>query len=246
MDATLLQQLWDDQQTAFMPDREERFRAILDVVELVAAGPPRVLDLAAGTGSITRRLLARRPDATAVVLDVDPSLLAIAAATFDADPRVQVVRADLATPEWSAAVPVPPAGFDAVVTATALHWLPGERVRALYREVRELLAPGGALVNADHLPDDGLPGLSRRADAREREAGAGDPMAGWRGWWQRLRDDPELAPLVAERDRRFGGDHAEGEELTAGWHLAALGEAGFAEAGIVWRGLTDAAVVGVR
>jgi SAM-dependent methyltransferase len=248
MDADLLQRLWDDQQTAFMPDREERFRVLLDVVEAVSPGPPRVLDLAAGTGSITRRLLGRRADAASVVLDVDPSLLAIAAATFDRDRRVQVVRADLAGPGWAGAVPVPAAGFDAVVTATALHWLSGERVRALYGEARELLAPGGVFVNADHLPDDGLPDLSRRLDERARpgDAGSRDPMADWRGWWERLRADPELAPLVAERDRRFGGDHAEGEELTAGWHVVALRDAGFREAGLVWRGLTDAAVAGVR
>ena len=32
----------------------------------------------------------------------------------------------------------------------------------------------------------------------------------------------------------------------AAWHLNALREAGFAEAGILWRGGTDAAIAGVR
>ena len=42
-----------------MPDREERFRGMLDMVEALVGREPRVLDLACGTGSITARLLAR-------------------------------------------------------------------------------------------------------------------------------------------------------------------------------------------
>jgi trans-aconitate methyltransferase len=100
-----------------MPDRETRLSAMLDVVESVAGESPRVLDLAGGTGSITRRLLARLPAATSVVLDIDPVLLSIAPASFAGDDRVLVVEADLADPKWPAALS--PARFDAVLTATA-------------------------------------------------------------------------------------------------------------------------------
>jgi Methyltransferase domain len=61
---------------------------------------------------------------------------------------VTVVTADLASPRWRRALgePLP---FDAVLTATALHWLEPERVRALYAEAHQLLAPGGILANVD-------------------------------------------------------------------------------------------------
>ncbi len=78
MDWTAWQQRWDAQQQAYLPDREERFTAVLDAVEAACGRAPRVLDLAGGTGSITRRVLARFPAATSTVLDVDAALLAIA------------------------------------------------------------------------------------------------------------------------------------------------------------------------
>lgn len=140
-----------------MPDRETRLTAMLDVVESVAGASPRVLDLAGSTGSITRRLLARLPEATSVVLDLDPVLLSIAQASFDGDDRVLVVEADLTDPTWPAALPPPRRRFDTVLTATAPHWLPPAQVATLYRQLRALLRPGGLLGNADHMPDPGLP-----------------------------------------------------------------------------------------
>ena len=66
------QQSWDRQQEWYMPDREERFRVMLDMVEALVGSEPRVLDLACGTGSITDRLLQRFPRATGTGVDLDP------------------------------------------------------------------------------------------------------------------------------------------------------------------------------
>lgn len=40
------QDSWDRQQEWYMPDREERFRVMLDMVEALVGPKPRVLDLA--------------------------------------------------------------------------------------------------------------------------------------------------------------------------------------------------------
>jgi trans-aconitate methyltransferase len=98
MDWEAWQRSWDRQQEAFMPDREERFAALLDVVEAVCGAKPRVLDLVCGTASITRRLFDRLPDASSVGLDLDPALRRIARGSLDGDERVHIVRADLGTP----------------------------------------------------------------------------------------------------------------------------------------------------
>src|SRR6185503_13142015 len=104
------QESWDRQQEAYLPDREHRLTAVLDVVDAVTdARPPRVLDLAGGTGSISLRALARFPGAEVTLLDLDPVLLAIAAASLGE--RATIVPADLNRPEWTAALP--PTGFDA-------------------------------------------------------------------------------------------------------------------------------------
>ena len=142
-----------------------------------AAVARRLVDLAGGTGSITRRVLARFPAATSVVLDVDAALLAIARGTFAGDPRVRVCSADLATPGWLEQLGEPGGSIHAVLTATALHWLTPERVAGVYAEATSLLRPGGVLVNTETIPDPGLPSLAgelqRITEDRSAELRAG-------------------------------------------------------------------------
>src|SRR5918997_3045785 len=133
------QESGDRQQEAYLPDREHRLATMLDAVDAATDGaPPRLLDLAGGTGTITLRALARFPGAEAIVLDQDPVLLAIAAASLR--DRARIVGADLKSPQWTAALPH--GDHDAVLTATALHWLPADRITALYAEIRHVLRPG--------------------------------------------------------------------------------------------------------
>jgi SAM-dependent methyltransferase len=253
MDWNRLQQLWDAQQESYMPDREERFAAMLDTVEAVVGTEPRILDLAGGTGSISIRVLERFPKATTVLVDIDAALLAIAAGTFEGDDRVRVASIDLGTPDWLQQLGEDAGSFDAVLTATALHWLPAERVATLYQEVGALLRSGGIFANADHMADDGLPrlteALSEFSSARQLKERADEDVTAWDAWWLHLRTEPELADAVAARDAHFadrgGSSHTE-STMPAGWHIAALRDGGYTETGLVWRGLTDAVVVGTR
>jgi len=279
MDFEHWQLRWDLQQESYMPDREARFAAMLDVLEAalpagvthggdahgsealesgtpaggaLSRGAPRVLDLAGGTGSITRRVLARFPQATSVVVDVDPALLAIASGTFEGDRRVRVIVADLSSRAWVDAVE-DSGPFDAVLTATALHWFEAERVSQLYREVHELLVPGGLMANVDHMPDAGLAPLEDRfgelAERRAEEYRTEHATTDWEGWWSELAAVPEMAPLVEARAELFGaraGHSHTQSEAPSHWHEAALRAAGFSSVGIAWRHLGDALVVALR
>jgi SAM-dependent methyltransferase len=205
-----------------------------------------VLDLAGGTGSISLRVLRRFPQARTTLLDVDPVLLAIARASLG--DRTVVVGADLRTPDWVDALPE--RDFDAVLTATALHWLPLDRLAALYAEIRQVLRPGGVLINADHMPDDGLPGLSQKMGDRERARREARYAAGavlsWPAWWDHVAKDPTLGPLMERRRKVFADRHGDESTPPVSWHLDALRRAGYVEVGLIWRGARDAAVTGVR
>jgi len=247
LDAAAWQESWDRQQEAYLPDREERFTALLDTVAATTDSPaPAVLDLAGGTGSISLRTLRRFPHANTTLVDVDPVLLAIARASLDE--RTTVVTADLRTPQWVAALPRD--GYDAVLTATALHWLPPDRLRALYAEIREVLRPGGVFINVDYMPDEGLPDLSEKLGRWERARREARYAAGaalsWTAWWEHVAKDETLGPLLEQRRQVFPGEHTDETDEPASWHVAALRAAGYTECGLVWRGARDAAVVGVR
>lgn len=248
VDWQIWQRSWDAQQEGYLPDREERFARMIDVVEAHCGEKPRFLDLAGGTGSITIRLLERLPGASSVVLDLDPALLRIAHGSLGADHRVTIVRADLGEATWRDELGREP--FDAVLTATALHWLTEERLSALYTEILAVLRPGDVFMNADHMIDPGLPELTERftrwREVRREEAVERGAVTSWADWWEQARSAPELADAVAERQTIFSIPHSGGSMPPHQRHVELLHEAGFTEAGIIWRGLHDAAVAAVR
>jgi SAM-dependent methyltransferase len=242
------QKSWDRQQEGYMPDRETRLAALLDVVEAVAGPRPLVLDLACGTGTISRRLLERFPEARSIAVDIDPALLTIARATLGDDERVRLVRADLADPAWVRRLPEAP--VDAVLTATALHWLPEPVLRRVYRDLAGIVRPGGALANADQMEPPDLPRLGAAlaaVEARRQDRVRADGRPDWDGWWDIAAVDPLIAEAVAERRVLFGGaNHPAEFDPPSSWHAQALLDAGFAEAGVVWRSGAGAVVAALR
>ncbi|GAA3881733.1 class I SAM-dependent methyltransferase [Streptomyces sedi] len=250
-DWSIWQKSWDRQQEWYLPDREERFRVMLDAVEALVGDRPRILDLACGTGSITARALRRFPGAVSVGVDLDPALLAIAEGTFADEPRATFVTADLTDPDWAETLPHD--SYDAVLTATALHWLTEEPLRALYGRLATLVRPGGVFLNADHMPHREAPRIEAAVAAyesarrtRERSDGSED----WADWWARAAAAPELAEATAARFRIYGdparGDHADGRMFPLEWHVRVLREAGFAEARAAWASLSDMTVMALR
>ncbi|MGW1543109.1 class I SAM-dependent methyltransferase [Streptomyces sp. NPDC002309] len=240
------QESWDRQQEWYMPDREERFRVMLDMVEALAGTAPRVLDLACGTGTVTARLLARFPDATSTGIDLDPALLTIARGTFDGDERVSFVEADLKDPDWPALLPHET--YDAVLTATALHWLHAEPLRALYGRIGGLVRAGGVFMNADHMIDDTTPRINAAERAlrhARRDEARREGALDWAEWWQLAAKDPALAGPTARRFEIYG-EHADGDMPSAAWHAGVLREQGFAETRAVWCSPSDTLLLAVK
>src|SRR6516165_1399435 len=96
---------WESQQQGFLPDREERFTALIDAVADGAGRPdPLVLDLGCGPGSLAVRLLDRIPGATVIGVDADPVLLALGRAAYGERARLRFADCDLRTPGWAAAL----------------------------------------------------------------------------------------------------------------------------------------------
>lgn len=242
------QRRWDELEERYVPDRDLWIGALLDVVDAIGAESPTVLDLACGTGTVTRRLLQRRASARSIAVDVDPVLLTIASATFDGDDRVRVVRADLRSPRWIDAVP--DRQIDAALTATALHWLHEDAVRRLYRDLARLVRPGGAVAHAEVMPLVDLPILGvgvARVEHERQAARLPDGRSDWNAWWELAAQDPSLRAASADRRVVFPTSYPS-EEFSppAEWHIAALRDAGFTEAGVVWRSGTGAVVAAIR
>lgn len=99
----------------------------------------RVLELAAGTGIVTR-LLAESlpPGATLTATDLKEPMLAVARTVVGANPRVSFKEAD------ACAIPFEAASFDAIVCQYGVMFFPDKLVAM--REARRVLAPNGRYV----------------------------------------------------------------------------------------------------
>ncbi|MBE9373964.1 class I SAM-dependent methyltransferase [Saccharopolyspora sp. HNM0983] len=240
---------WDRQQEHYMPDREERFAVIADVLdELLQRLDPLIVDLGVGPGSLAVRLLDRLPGARVVGVDADPLLMGLADLAYGADDRLRLVHADLRDPSWFDALGLDRAP-DAFVSTTSLHWMNREPIRALLAECGRALQPGGLFVNGDHLYEgpggerlDALgKALTRRRAARAEVRRSED----WAAWWQAVEQAPELAGLLAAA-RENGFEHRVTDRPAVHDYLDFLREAGFAEAGIVWQVGDDRIAAGIR
>ncbi|MFN0152145.1 MAG: methyltransferase domain-containing protein [bacterium] len=131
------------------PNYDRRWRRYIErtvgaTVRRVRARPgDRVLDLAAGTGALTRALLRAEPALRVVALDLSRAMLRRGA---DGGARwVGAVQGD------AGALPFANASFDHVVSSSAFHYWP-DPARAL-REIHRVLRPGGACVITDWCDD---------------------------------------------------------------------------------------------
>ena len=233
---------WEVQQQAYLPDREDRFTALLDAVEEAAGRrDPLVLDLGCGPGSLSVRLLDRMPAARVVAIDTDPVLLALGRAAYGDRDGLRFADVDLRSDGWTGALGLDrPA--DAAVSTTALHWLRPEALHVMYARLATVLRPGGLLLDGDHLQDDAtaVPTLARLGQAlieREEQRRFPDGLPeSWEGWWDGIKKDPALAAAVAEREqRRLSEDHHGSESVQLATHVDGLRAAGFAEIGTLWQ-----------
>ncbi|MGV0743765.1 class I SAM-dependent methyltransferase [Mycolicibacterium sp. XJ870] len=239
-------QRWDRQQEYYMPDREERFDVVIDIVEeVVGRADPLVVDLGVGPGSLAQRLVSRIPQAQVVGVDADPLLIGLGT-TARPDDRIRTVLADLREPGWFDALDLDRAP-DAYVSSTALHWMNRAPLQALLHRCGATIAAGGVFVDADHLyegPDGAaLDELARALTTRRAARQGNRANEDWEQWWTAVEAAPELAGLVRERNGGFA--HVVDDRPTVHDYLDFLRSGGFREAGILWQIGDDRVIAGL-
>jgi ubiquinone/menaquinone biosynthesis C-methylase UbiE len=149
----------------------ERLRErLIDTAEIRAE--QRVLDLGCGTGALSLAIKRRHPQVRVVGVDPDPKALARA--------REKAARAghELTFDEaFGGELPYAEGSFDRVLSSLMLHHLTRDEKLGALREVRRVLAPGGAFYVLDLGPPRNAleRGLTRLFHRGER---LGDNVAG--------------------------------------------------------------------
>lgn len=109
------------------------------VARVVALAPQRMLEVACGTGAVTRRLLAKLPAGTQLVAtDLNQAMIDEAQRRTPDDPRIEWRVAD------GTALPFGAGEFDAVVCEFGIMFFPDKA--AGLRSARSVLKPGGRFL----------------------------------------------------------------------------------------------------
>lgn len=115
------------------------------VLELLPARVGRILDLGTGDGRLMALAKLARPDAHGIVTDISPTMLEKARLRFAENKDVSVVVHDLNNP-------LPDLGtFDVILSSFSIHHVSDERKQSLYREIFDILEPGGIFCNLEHV-----------------------------------------------------------------------------------------------
>jgi SAM-dependent methyltransferase len=162
---------------------------------LVPPGARRALDLAAGTGALTGRLVDLVPDVVAV--EPDPRMLGALLAHLPGTAAAAGVAEQ---------VPLRSGSVDLVTVSSAWHWMDPARV---VPDVARLLRPGGVLGVLWGGPDRRVPWVAEVLSAgRSGDAAGADPAGGARdpgGRPGRRVELPPGAPFGATEHRVFEG-----------------------------------------
>ena len=131
------------------PERAEQITTLVGLIQRSVEESIEVLDLGAGYGIVTREILAAYPNAQVVCLDGSAEMLKHGKTRLaDWENQLSFIVASFDTPNWLAPLPAN-RQFDAVVSSRAIHHVVDDRKQALYKEIFQLLKPGGCFANHD-------------------------------------------------------------------------------------------------
>ncbi len=237
---------WDRMQEQHLPRRDERFQLMLQLVAETQTRVRTIFDLGCGTGSLMLQFLERFPEAEVFGIDFDPVLVVLAHERLAAHrDRARIIHADLRTTAWIGQVP---AVADAIVSATALHWLTRNELVMLYGQVARLVRADGIFLNADHVASDCA--VLQRVWEKHREDWQKQSAAGgerWEGFWKAYTSALNLPGSDQIHQRVLGGWKGGVEEgLPLVWHFDQLRQRGFRHVDCFWRLDADAIYGGIR
>ena len=149
----------------FVPDRERQIE-IFTLLMGTPAEPVLVYDLGCGEGLLAEAILRRFPQSEVWCFDGSWSMLRAARLRLEPfEERAQLRHFELTANDWRSADAQP----QFMVSSLAIHHLDGLQKQQLFKDVFQLLAPGGSLILADIFQPAGPRGVDLAALSWDQE-----------------------------------------------------------------------------
>ncbi len=141
---------WAKGQDPKEKDRQEPFHVLADTIPFNKNVPIRILDVGAGYGALTKFLLERFFNATAVCHDGSVEMAKLGRERMkNLAGRFEYVIANFGRNDWCKVVP---GQFEAIVSSIAIHNVHDPSIiRGIYRDIFLLVKPGGCFLNFDRM-----------------------------------------------------------------------------------------------
>jgi tRNA (cmo5U34)-methyltransferase len=120
------------------------------IIRFWRPAPICILDIGCGDGAIGRYLMNLFPKTRAVFADFSDPMLDAAKKLLNHSQRASIIKADFSSSIWLKNVS-PHQPIDVAVSGFAIHHQPDQRKQELYKEVFDLLMPGGVFLNLEHV-----------------------------------------------------------------------------------------------
>ena len=232
---------WDEIHYILDPRRLERFALMMDLLEATMPRRFVALDLGAGPGPLSKRIVERFPEARVIAVDHNPVHTRVGQLALEGfGERSQWVTLDLRGFGWDERLPV--RRMDAVVTSQTFHDIDAGRLRSVYCTLGARLWPKGVLLNSDWMPWDRSQSRFGRlyekvAEIKKRDGRQADRLHFHREymkWWEDAKKVRSLREVFKGVDPLVYDKKAT-KVTTVEAHLTTLHHAGFRDAGVVWQ-----------
>ena len=176
---------WDDMLDYYYPDRQSLYEFIVSIIPR-ETGMEKVLDLFAGSGGLSRKILYGIPGIKLTLVDSDEPILNIAQYRLkDLKKDVQFKLLDFEKPGWDENLPN---DFGLIVTPFAFQLLTERRKPELYKKIYSLLRDQGMFICLD-VAGSGFPEYDKMC-TKQLERLHYNPNAGrmkeeWADFWNR-------------------------------------------------------------
>jgi SAM-dependent methyltransferase len=109
-----------------------------------------------GDGIMASVILEHYPEAEGVLVDFSPGMIEAAKERMaDKSHQMEILLLDYGEKDWNRADAFGEP-FDVIVSGLSIHHQPDERKQELYREIFDMLIPGGVFLNLEHVAPAGI------------------------------------------------------------------------------------------
>lgn len=134
---------YDRQRRALIPHLDDIYTTVAELAVSDVPGP-KILDLGAGTGLLTKQLFKRYQRAEFTLLDLSDKMLEVAKQRFDGLPNFHYINGNYLEHDFEDS-------FDIVTSSLSIHHLKHAEKKFLYDKIYSILNDDGVFINADQV-----------------------------------------------------------------------------------------------